>query len=193
MMFRKGIVLLGLVSVLCFGFSETYRIDIENAPMKGPADARITMIAFLNFACSHCSDGLRAANRIQAAYPDRIRLVFKYWLYPSDSHSVITASAAMAAFRQGMFWEMSEILMENQDRFDSEFLDETALALGFDMERFRRDAEPAQWIAYLKKDLDDGLLGGVSGSPTFFVNGHKVEGGDYGNLEIAVETLLRKM
>lgn len=143
----------------------------------GPEDAKIVMIEYSDFQCPFCKrhrDQTRTA--LMQAYGDNIRLVFKHFplerIHPA---AMIAGIAAQCARRAGKFWEMQDLLFDNQRSLSKESVIEmgTSLGLGDD---FVTCVENEETRAEVQQDLDDGLQSGVRGTPAFLINGRVVSG-----------------
>ncbi|MDQ0967359.1 protein-disulfide isomerase [Flavobacterium sp. W4I14] len=87
------------------------------------------------------------------------------------------AIAAEAAGLQGKFWEMHDALYENQYRLNGELFDELAETIGLDLEQFQQDSTSEEIKSKIEDDFDSGVRSGVNGTPSFYVNGNKFDGG----------------
>ncbi|HXJ72126.1 MAG TPA: DsbA family protein, partial [Candidatus Dormibacteraeota bacterium] len=97
-------------------------------------------------------------------------------LVNSHPHAEHAAEAAEAAGAQGKFWEMHDLLFENQEALDDEDLAQYATALGLDARRLIREVQGGAHAARLQEDFQSGARSGVNGTPTFFVNGVRYDG-----------------
>lgn len=156
----------------------------EDRPTVGPADAKVTIVEFVDFQCPACGAAYPVLKALVAAYPQQVRLVFRHFpLKEIHAHAQLAAEAAEAARGQGKFWEMSDQLFQEQEQW-SELSDEAlgkrfesyAQTLGLDMERFRKELRDHAHQARPKEDRADGTQLGVHGTPTLFVNGHVYNG-----------------
>jgi protein-disulfide isomerase len=145
-------------------------------PARGPADAPVTIVEFADFRCPHCRSMLPVLERVRAAYPDEVRLVFAHLPVVSEE-SGRAAVAAVAAGNQGAFWEMHDFLFQLQGQpLDEELLREKARQLGLDPDRFSRDLRSPQTLAVVDADVAAANRLGLRATPTFFVNGELLEG-----------------
>jgi protein-disulfide isomerase len=150
--------------------------DLAGAPVKGPADAPVTIVEFSDFQCSFCFRANATVSQVLEKYAGKVRLVFKH--YPLDFHpdAPLAHRAAMAAQQQGQFWEMHDRIFANQRAMKREDLLAHAKALGLDVPRFTADLESDRFKTVLDRDLAEGGKVGVDGTPTFFINGVPVVG-----------------
>jgi diadenylate cyclase len=157
--------------------------------VRGAATAPVTLVEYGDFECPYCGRMYPVVKELRKRAGDRLRVVFRH--FPLDSvhpHARRAAEAAEAAAAQGRFWEMHDLLFENQDDLDDEALRRYAARLGLDMARFEDDLAERRHAPRVREDRLDGERTGVEGTPTFFVNGARYEGSlDLEGLLAAVE------
>lgn len=152
----------------------------DDSPTRGPADARVTLVEFLDPECEACRAAYPIVEEILSDYEGRIRYVVRY--FPGHYNSVLAASATEAAGEQGMYWQMQEILFAKQPEWGESGVSQINLILtyaselGLDMERFVDSLGNPEYPTKVNRDLQDALALGVRGTPTFFVNGQIVYG-----------------
>jgi protein-disulfide isomerase len=151
-------------------------IPIANAPEKGPANAKITVVEFSDFQCPYCAQAIAQADALLKMYPNDVRLVFKQ--FPLDDHpqARMAAEAALAAHAQGKFWPMHDKLFANSRNLNRENVLVWAKELGLDMQKFTADLQSGKYRKTVEKDLADGANAGVMGTPSFYLNGRKYNG-----------------
>ena len=88
-------------------------IAVDGAPVKGPADARITLVEFSDFECPFCSSAVKQVDIVMAAYPKDVKLIYKQFPLSMHPHAELAAEASLAAREQGKFWEMYDVLFKN--------------------------------------------------------------------------------
>jgi protein-disulfide isomerase len=115
--------------------------------------------------------------QIQERLGDRLRFVFRHFpLVEIHPHAELAAEAAEAAGAQGKFWEMHDTLYAHQDRLDGPHLLGYAARLGLDMDSFEHDLRQHKYAPRVREDYQSGILSGVSGTPSFFINDVRYEG-----------------
>ena len=146
------------------------------SPSKGPADAKVTLVEFLDFECPHCSTGAKNSMELLKLYPNDLRVVFRHQPLSFHKNAKSAAMASMAAHNQGKFWEMEAKLFENFRALSEEKIEALAAEVGLDMERFKKDWKSAETEALVNADMEEGRKLGATGTPTFFLNGQMLVG-----------------
>jgi Na+/H+ antiporter NhaA len=162
-------------------------VDLERDHLRGPKDAPVTVVEYGDFECPYCGRAEPAVRELLADFGD-VRYVWRH-LPLSDVHpnAQRAAEAVEAAADQGAFWEMHDVLLEHQDDLRPRDLLAHAEQLGLDVERFRDDVQRQRWAPRIEEDVDSADMSGVTGTPTFFINGRKHDGAyDIGALSAAV-------
>ena len=148
-----------------------------SGPSKGPADAPITIVEFSDYECPYCSRAQDAIKQVFAAYPNKVRLVFKD--FPLDFHENApkASEAAHCADKQGKYWEMHDKLFANQQALGKEALRGYAKAIdGLDVEAWSKCFDSGEMAKRVSQGLAQGRSAGVNGTPAFFVNGILLSG-----------------
>ena len=145
--------------------------------IQGPTGAPIALVEYGDYQCPYCG----AAYPIVKALQERLgkRLSFAFRNFPlSDLHQFAehAAEAAEAAADQGKFWEMHDLLFENQDALDDKSLGQYASDLGLDSIRLAREVTTESHAERVREDFHSGVRNGVNGTPTFFINGERYDG-----------------
>jgi protein-disulfide isomerase len=148
------------------------KISVDDDPARGPVTAPVTVVMFGDFQCSACSRTHPILQRVLAEFPGKIRFVARdFPLQNIHENAFSAALAAGAANAQGKFFEFGEILYRNQDALDVESLMKYARQIGLNMTQFETDLASEKIAAEVRHDMADGVLYGVTGTPTVFVNG----------------------
>lgn len=149
----------------------------EKDHILGPADAQVELVEYGDFQCPYCGKAFYILKDILKEMGDQVRFVFRN--FPLDElhqYAVHAAVAAEAASAQNKFWEMHDILFENQRELDDAHLIEYARMIDMDVDQFKQDFGKEPYIKKVQADYDSGEEHGVGGTPTFFINGQKYEG-----------------
>jgi protein-disulfide isomerase len=168
--------------------------NTEGSPSKGPEDAPITIVEFSDFQCPYCSRVAPLMNRILKKYPTRVKLVFKnYPLTRIHKMAMKAAIASLAAKEQGRYWEYHDKLFENHKELSNEKLLDIARELGLDMAKFEHDMQDPKIVALIKRDTNEAQENDVRGTPTLFLNGHKLGSLNLSYIEKAIAQELKKV
>jgi protein-disulfide isomerase len=151
-------------------------VDPRRDHVRGPAKAPVTIVEYGDFECPYCGQAEPVVRELLAAFGD-VRYVFRH-LPLDDVHprARLAAEAAEAAGRQGAFWPMHDLLMEQQNALTPMDLKRYAAELGLDTERFAADLRNHVGATRVAEDVDSADLSGVSGTPSFFINGRRHHG-----------------
>jgi Na+/H+ antiporter NhaA len=148
-------------------------VDPRHDHVRGPADALVTLVEYGDFECPYCGQAEPVVRELLAGFGD-LRYVWRHLpLTDVHPHAQLAAEAAEAAAAQDAFWEMHELLFAHQDALDAKHLIRYAEQLGLDVDRFRDDLRQRARGARVADDVDSADLSGVSGTPTFFINGQR--------------------
>jgi protein-disulfide isomerase len=143
----------------------------------GPADAAVTLVEYADFQCPYCAAAYFILQEVQDAMGDELRLVFRHFpLTQIHPFAEPAAEAAESADAQGKFWQMHDVLFENQHLLDERRLAMFAEQLGLDSEKFARDLQSHKFQERVRQDFSSGVRSGVNGTPTFFINGFRYDG-----------------
>ncbi|MGP7998008.1 MAG: Na+/H+ antiporter NhaA [Streptosporangiaceae bacterium] len=164
-------------------------VDPERDHIRGPMRAPVTLVEYGDFECPYCGLAEPVVRDLLADTGD-LRFVFRHLpLTDVHEHAQLAAEGAEAAGRQGAFWPMHDMLMEHQGALTKRDLLRYAAELGLDQARFAADLRSHAGAAHVAEDVDSADLSGVSGTPTFFVNGKRHYGAyDIGALTEAVRS-----
>ena len=157
-------------------FKNPVKIEIGNSPVKGPKDAKVTVIEFSDFQCPYCVRGKETMDQLLKAYPNDVKLVFKNLPLGFHQQAVPAAKAALAAGKQGKFWEMHDELFANQQKLNGALYEELAKKLELDVAKFKKDMEDPEIAKQIEDDKKIAAANDIQGTPGFFVNGVAVRG-----------------
>ena len=145
---------------------------------QGPADAAITLAQYGDYECPYTRLSRHSVHQLQREFSDSLRFVFRHFpLEEIHPHARAASAAAEAAARQADFWTMHAYLFEHQQAFEDADLKRYAVELGLDSDRFARDRTSPEVETRIDRDLASGERSGVPGTPTFYVNGIRHDGG----------------
>ncbi len=160
-------------------------VDPARDHVRGPDKAPVTIVEYGDFECPYCGQAEPVVRELLRDFGD-LRYVWRHLpLNDVHPHAQLAAEAAEAAARQGKFWEMRDLLFDHQGALTSRDLIGYAESLGLDTGKFAADLRKHTGAAHVSEDVDSADLSGVSGTPTFFINGKR----HYGAYDI--ETLTK--
>ena len=156
-------------------------VDPERDHIRGPANATVTLVEYGDFQCPYCGRAEQVVRELLSDFGD-VRYIWRH-LPLNDVHAnaQLAAEAAEAASDQGRFWDMYDLLLANQDALQPSDLLRYAERLRLDLDRFTEDLRRHAGATRVAEDVDSADLSGVSGTPTFFINGRR----HYGAYDIA--------
>jgi len=147
-------------------------VDDDRDHIQGLPDAAVTLVEYGDYECPYCGAAYPIVKELQARMGDRLRFVFRNFpISTSHPHAEQAAEAAEAAAAQGRFWEMHDLLYENQRRLGDQDLHAYAEQLGIDVGRFDKDLAEHVHAPRVREDFMSGVRSGVNGTPSFYVNG----------------------
>ncbi|MAQ17644.1 MAG: thioredoxin [Sandaracinus sp.] len=160
--------------------SERFRVPLaEHNPIKGPADALVTIVEFSEFQCPFCSRVLPTTSRIMNEYEGKVRIVWKNNVLPFHQNAMPAAILAMEAYEQGgdeKFWALHDVLFENQRALERADLERYAQQVGLNMEQVRAALDNEEHKDRIEADMELANSIGARGTPNFFINGVQVQG-----------------
>ncbi|MDD5084146.1 MAG: thioredoxin domain-containing protein [Candidatus Moranbacteria bacterium] len=184
-----GLLLFGL---LVFGLEKlasqdedlrtvTTQATAADTKIQGKAEAPVTLIEYSDFQCPACAAYAPLVKNLGQDFPDTLKIVYRYFPLTSiHKNATISAKAAEAAHRQGKFWEMQELLFQHQNDWaksenPTDSFQSYAQAIGLNIDQFNADMQDASIIDPIKSDEAMGSEANIPGTPSFFLNGKKIE------------------
>jgi len=169
-------------------------INISGSPFKGPADAPVAIVVYTDFQEPACAKLAPVLYQVLAKYPQQVKLVYKNFpLQSKHGFAARAAVAAMAAGKQGKFWEYYDMLLANYQELNQAKIEEWAAGLGMDMEQFKKDMRDSRLPAKIQQDTAEGAVAGVRVPPGVFVNGRIVRELTLEGIEASVEKEVKKL
>ena len=150
----------------------TVPVTEDRDHIQGPADAAATLVQYGDYECPYSGAAYPIIKEVKARMGDRLRFVFRNFpITTSHPHAEMAAEAAEAAATQGKFWQMHDVLYENQRRLRDKDLRGYAKQLGLDVELFDKELAEHLHAERVHEDFMSGVQSGVNGTPTFYING----------------------
>jgi len=157
--------------------------------VQGNSSAAIEIVEFGDYECPHCGHAYPIIKNIEQTFGNQIRFVFRNFpLSESHAYAFPAALAAEAAGLQDKFWEMHDGIYEHQDQIGEALFEDLAKSLGLDLEKFKEDVASKALKEKVESDFESGIRSGVNGTPSFYVNGEKFDGGAEDLLEMLKES-----
>lgn len=152
-------------------------VSPERDHIRGPENARVQLIEYGDYQCPYCGAAHPIVKAVLEEMGDDLQFVFRHFpLVTIHPLAEPAAEAAEAAGAQGKFWDMHDMIYENQDQLDAAALMAFAAALGLDLERFTDELRRRVHVRKVQEDFVSGVRSGVRGTPTFFINGRRHDG-----------------
>ncbi|HEV3473687.1 MAG TPA: thioredoxin domain-containing protein [Actinomycetota bacterium] len=169
-------------------------VDVnERDHVRGPLDAPVTIVEYGDYECPHCGRAYWTVKELLADFPDDVRFVFRNFpLVHDHPRAANVAEALEAAGGQGRFWDAHDWFYEHQHELEVMDLERHAETLDLDVDRWTKDLRSGIYRAKVQEDIASGQRSGVSSTPTFFINGARIEGPiDAAELKAAVIDAIR--
>jgi thiol-disulfide isomerase/thioredoxin len=163
-----------------------------NDHIKGNKEAKVILVEYSDFQCPFCANYAPITKKVAEEFNDKIALIYRHFPLIQHNNAHLAARASEAAAKQGKFWEMHDLIFENQNQWSDaknaldKFI-QYAKDLNLDIEAFKTDINSKEVRDKVDSDYKSGLSFGVNGTPTFFLNGRKL------NLPLYFETLKDKI
>jgi len=156
--------------------------------IEGRDDAPLTLVEYGDYQCPYCGEAHSVIKRLQRTLGTKLRFVFRNFpLTQAHPYAMMAAETAEAAALQGKFWQMHDFIFENQESLEPEALPAWANELGLDMKKFATAIKQGDIVKRIEEDRTSGIESGVTGTPSFFINGTQYEGDDdYESLHTAL-------
>lgn len=160
--------------------------------VKGDKEAKVIIVEYSDFQCPACGAYHPVLKRLSEEFGDKIGFVYRHFPLPQHTNARPAARAAEAAGRQGKFWEMHDIIFENQQEWSESqngknIFEKYAETLKLDMNRFKSDVDAKEISDKVSADFESGTKSGVNATPTFFLNGKAIANpGGYDGLRNAI-------
>ena len=150
-------------------------------PTLGANDAPITMVEFGDFQCPFCRASENSVKEVRAKYGDKVRLVYMDFPLGIHQHAMDAANAARCAGEQDKFWQYHDAMFADQSKLAPADLKASAAKLGLDAKKFGACLDKAKYQPQINQDMAEATKLGVTGTPTFFINGREITGAQPAN------------
>lgn len=184
--FRLAAVLRGETEADLPRFLDT-PVDPERDHISGPVDAPLTLVEYGDYECPFCAHATGVLQELRDRFGDRLRYVYRHLPLPDvHEHSELAARAAVAADKQGRFWDMHDLLFAHREHLEFDDVVGYAGDLGLDIEQFLDDLDDEQTAERVRQDVASAEASGATGAPTFFI-GNRRHTGPYDAATLARE------
>jgi protein-disulfide isomerase len=160
----------------------------------GPSDAKVRLLEYADFQCPACSVYNGLVKELKKEYDGRVAFIYRNFPIPGHDNGIPAAKAAGAAGVQGKFFEMADVIFENQSVWSTQnvptlekTLESYAQTLGLDMEKYRADYKSEAVADKINNDERAGIKAGINATPTFFINGKKIQPQSYDQFKRAID------
>jgi protein-disulfide isomerase len=166
----------------------------EKDHMQGAPDAPVILVEYGDFQCPHCGAAYPIVKQLEQKFRGKMALVFRHFpLSEVHPYAQAAAVASEAAANQGKFWEMHALIFEFQSRLSPATLLHHAKTIQLNLERFEKDIQDPTLFDKVEADFESGIVSGVNGTPSFFINGVKYNGSyDYDSMSEAIGAVKSK-
>ena len=161
----------------------------EGDRVKGNKEAKIIITEYSDFQCPACASYYGVVKQLHKDFGDKLAIVYRHFPLGQHSNAQIAALSAESAGRQNKFWEMHDMIFENQKDWEDsskaqEIFVEYAGKLGLNIEQFKKDLESKDLKQKIEADRQSGITAGIIHTPTFFMNGKEIQNpGNYGQFK----------
>lgn len=174
---------------------ETWRVDVATAghPIRGNPDAPVTLVEFSDFECPYCGGLFPTLKQIEENHRGNVRVVYRQYPLASHRNAQKAAEASLCANEQNRFWDFHDALFANQRDLTVDALKRRADELRLDTKAFNKCLDSGKHADTVRRDIQEGSLLGVTGTPALFINGRPLSGNQpYAVINGIVEEELRR-
>ncbi len=197
----------GISQMISYGFAErrdtgqalqvpeyVEDVSVDDDPALGVEDAPVVIIEFSDYECPFCAQTVSLVRTILSDNAGKVKYVLRdFPLQTIHPHAFKAAEAANCAGEQGKFWEMHDLLFEKQAQLDTTSLKGYAARLQIDINQFEDCLDSGEYVDEIRHDIEEGKKYYVNGTPTFFVNGHRLAGPSLEQLQQAIDLALEEV
>ena len=140
--------------------------------LEGSLHARVTLVEYGDFECPSCKVAVTTPKLLLERFPNKVRFIFRHFpLQEAHPHALMAAEASEAAAAQGKFWQMHDVLFQNQAHLKDKDLYRYATNIGLDMARYTAEMDDRIYLQKVREHADGGRRSHIRATPTFFVDG----------------------
>ncbi|GAA5083535.1 DsbA family protein [Chryseobacterium ginsengisoli] len=162
----------------------------KNDHAQGNLNSDLVIVEYGDYQCPYCGAAYPVLKALMKEFGGQVKFVFRNFpLSEMHQYAKVAAIAAEAANLQGKFWEMHDAIYKNQQNLNELYLFELAEKIGLDISQFKDDIQKAELEEKVDSDFESGVMSGVNGTPSFFINETKFNGGAEDLLELVRENV----
>ncbi len=169
------------------GLDQIHKIDSSQAPMLGDPNAPVKILVFSDFTCDSCRQASHSLEALRLENPGEIVVYYMHLHNPQNEESRIAAMSSIAAHRQGMFWEMHDLLLYSNEKNTPERINQYAATLDLDLDQFQQDLRDPNLKERLERDLTQASNLSIYSTPTLFINGLRVSTAEKAKIKQAIQ------
>jgi protein-disulfide isomerase len=173
-------------------YDKVYNLPLGTSTIKGNKNASITVVEFSDFQCPYCARLQPTLRDVLKAYPNDVKLVYKDFPLSFHKQAKNAAKAARAAGEQGKYWEMHDLIFENFAKVNEVMFKDFATKLNLDMTKFLADFSGTKYDSLIQQDINLGRQAGVTGTPSLFMNGKRMQRRSLDDFKQQVDAYLKK-
>ena len=173
-------------------YNKVHNLPIGSSPIKGNKSAKVTITEFSDFQCPYCSRLQPTLKDVLKAYPNDVKIVFKDFPLSFHKEARNAAKAARAAGEQGKYWEMHDLIFANFSKVNEAMFKDFATKLNLDMTKFMADYSSNKYDALIQQDINLGRQVQVTGTPTLFMNGKRMQRRSLEDFKKLIDGYLKK-
>jgi protein-disulfide isomerase len=170
----------------------------ENSFYRGQKNAKVTVVEFADFQCPACGTVNPVLNQLEKEYQKKVMFIYRHYPLPQHKNAMIAALAAEAAGEKGKFWQMHDKLFDKQNEWSEsleplKIFDRYGQELKLDITQFNKAIKENKFSGKINQDVADGNTIAISSTPTFYVNGYKIESSTslYEQLKSVIDSQLK--
>ena len=172
------------------------RIDYEKGQKIGSSSANLKLVEFSDFQCPACKAAEPAVKQVLALYPEKVQFIYRHFPLPQHKNAKAAATLAEEAAKSGNFWKMTDLIFETQESWSNladpvQYFADLASRLGLDKEQVKKILLEKPFDGTINEDIAEGQSLGVRSTPTFFLNGKKLNLKSFYDLKTAIELQLK--
>jgi len=173
--------------------NKVYEIPVGSSQVRGPKDAPVTIVMFSDFQCPFCQQAVPIVDEVMKQYPKDVKFIMKQFpLRQIHPNAEPAAEAAIAAAKQGKFWEMHDELYKNGRNLTPETIKGIAEKIGLDVKKWEADKSSDAVKKQIDEELDLGQKVEVRGTPSFFINGKVAQNRSVDGFKAQIDEELKK-